>query len=140
MANQEKIVPDLEVIQTRLNAGLAKAQELTDRIMAYGRDIIEAAVQGSRIWANGTQNISDRAISAIQSLARETVTAGKALAAARSPEAIADAHTNGLRAALEIISNETKAVTETTTALTTESLSVLANRVTAAREVFTKAA
>src|SRR4051794_34586280 len=76
MANQvtitSKIVPDLEVVQTRLNAGLAKAQEFTDRFTVYSRDNIEAAVQGGRIWADGTQKISNRVIFAIQSLARES--------------------------------------------------------------------
>ena len=54
--------PTLDSVQSRLNAGLAKAQDVTDRIMVYGRGNIDATLQGGRIWADGTRTIRDREI------------------------------------------------------------------------------
>ena len=132
--------PSLDTVQSRLNAGLAKAQDVTDRIMAYGRGNIDATLQNSRIWADGTRTIYDRVLGTVKTTARLTVETGKALAAARSPEAFVTAQANGVRTALELVSTETQALAETATGLTRQSLTVIADRADAARAIFRHAA
>ena len=132
--------PSLDTVQSRLNTGLAKAQDVTDRIMVYGRGNIDATLQGGRIWADGTRTIRDRVLGAVKTTARLTVETDKALAAARSPEAFVTAQADGVRAALELVSTETQALTETATGLTRQSLAVIADRADAARAIFRHAA
>jgi hypothetical protein len=131
---------NLETGQSKLNAGLAKAQDVTDRVMAYGRGNIDAALQGNRIWADGTRTICDRLLGAAKTAARQTGETVKALAAARSPEVLVTVQANGIRAALELVSTETQALTETATGLAKQSLSVIADRADAAHTIFKRAA
>ena|SRR5689334_13305610 len=130
----------LDTVQSRLNAGLAKAQDVTDRVMAYGRGNIDATLQGGRIWADGTRTVYDRVLGAVKTTARLTAETGKALAAARSPEAFVTAQANGVRAALELVSTETQALAETANGLTRQSLAVIADRADAACAIFKHAA
>jgi hypothetical protein len=132
--------PNLNAVHSKLNASLAKAQEVTDRVIIYGRGNIDATLQGNRIWAGGTRAICSRVLSAMKIAGRQTVEAGKALAAARSPEAFVAAQANGVRAALELVSTETQALTEAATGLARQSLGVIADRVDAAGTIFKRAA
>jgi hypothetical protein len=59
-------LPNLDVVQSKLNSGLAKAQDVTDRVLAYGRGNIDATLQSNRIWADGTRTILDRVLSAVK--------------------------------------------------------------------------
>jgi hypothetical protein len=132
--------PNLNAVHSKLNASLAKAQEVTDRVIIYGRGNIDATLQGNRIWAGGTRAICSRVLSAMKIAGRQTVETGKALAAARSPEAFVAAQANGVRAALELVSTETQALTEAATGLARLSLGVIADRVDAAGTIFKRAA
>jgi hypothetical protein len=93
-------LPKLDAVHSKLNASLAKALEVTDRVIAYGRGNIDATLHGNRIWAEGTRAIRDRVLSAVKTTGRQTVETGKALAAARSPEAFVAAQANGVRASV----------------------------------------
>jgi len=133
-------LPNVDTVQSKLNSRRAKAQDLTDRVLAYGRGNIDATLQSNRIWADGTRTILDRALSAVKTAGRQTVETGKALAAARSPEAFVGAQASGVRAALELVSTETHALTETATGLAKQSLAVAAERANAAGTLFKRAA
>ena len=132
--------PKLDAVHSKVNASLAKALEVTDRVITYGRGNIDATLLGSRIWAEGTRAIRDRVLGAVKMAGRQTVETGKALAAARSPEAFVAAQANGVRAALELVSTETQALTETSTGLAKQSLAVIADRADAAGTIFKRAA
>jgi len=136
--NTPALNPD--TVQSKLNAGLAKAQDVTDRMIAYGRSNIDAALQSNRIWTDGTRAILDRVLSAAKTAGRQTVETGKTLAAARSPQAFVAAQANGVRAALELVSTEAHALTETTGGLAKQSLTVIADRADAATAIFKHAA
>jgi hypothetical protein len=131
--------PKLDAVHPKVNASLAKALEVTDRVISQGRGNIDATLLGNRIWAEGTRAIRDRVLSAAKMAGRQTVETGKALAA-RSPEAFVAAQANGVRAALELVSTETQALTETATGLAKQSLAVIADRADAAGTIFKRAA
>jgi len=134
------LLPDLSAVQSKLNAGLSKAQDLTDRVMAYGRGNVDAVLQGSRLWADETRKVVDRAVSTAQTAAKQTVETGKALAAARSTEAFVSAQATGARTALDLVSAETKALTDIAATLTQQTLTTIGDRAGAAREIFARAA
>lgn len=133
-------LPNLDAVRSKLNASLAKALEVTDRVMTYGRGNIDATLQGNHIWAEGTRAICDRILGAVKTAGRQTVETGKALAAARSPGAFVAAQASGVRAALELASTETQALTETATGVAKQSLAVIAERADAAGTIFKHAA
>jgi len=113
---------------------------VTGRVVVYGQGNIGATLQGNRIWVDGTRTIYDRVLGAMKAAAQQTVETGRALAAAHSPEAFVAAQANGVRAALELVSTETQALTETATELTKQSLAVIVDRADAARAIFKHAA
>jgi phasin family protein len=133
-------LPNLDTVQSKLNSGLAKAQDVNGRVLAYGRGNIDATVQSNRVWADGTRTILDRVLSAVKTAGRQTIETGKALAAARSPEAFVAAQANGVRAALERVSTEAQSLAETASGLAKQSLAVIADRADAAGAIFKQAA
>jgi hypothetical protein len=131
---------NLDIVQSKLNAGLTKAQDVADRVLAYGRGNIDATLQGNRIWADGTRTIGEHVLGAVKTAARQVAETSKALVAARSPEALVAAQATGVRAALELVSTESQVVAETVTGLAKQSLSVIADRADAAGAIFKHAA
>ena len=126
--------------QAKVKEGMEKAMKTAEELVAFGQGNLEAMVKSGQIWAAGMQDIGKQIAANAQASFDETMSAFKALTAAKSLKDAFDLQTSLARSTFEKTVTESGKLTDASVKLTEQALAPLTARFTLAVEKFAKSA
>ncbi len=130
----------IEQTQAGIKEGVEKAMKTTEELIAFGQGNLEAIMQSGQIWISGVQDLSKQVATTAQASFEDTLSAFKALTAAKSVKDAFDTQASLARTTLDKAISESGRFTEASFKLTERALAPLTARVTLAVETFVKQA
>lgn len=137
---QAEVKATLEKTQADVKANVEKALKTAEQFLSFGQGNVEAIVKSSQIWVAGVQDLSKHVAATAQAQLDQTVSAWKALAAAKSLKEALDLQTGLARTSLEKAVAETGKLTDASLKLAEQAMAPITARVTLAVEKFGRSA
>jgi phasin family protein len=122
---------------TKAMANLTKTSE---RMISFGKDNVEAIMKSGRIWAAGSQAISETIATTVQAHLDQTMSAWKALIAVKSLKEATDLQTSLTQRSFQTAFGEAGKVTDATMRLAEQTMTPIIERFILAAEKFTRPA
>ncbi|HTW28668.1 MAG TPA: phasin family protein [Acetobacteraceae bacterium] len=126
--------------QAKVKESMDKAMQTAEEIVAFNQGNLEAVVKSGQIWAAGVQDLSRQAVATAQARMDETMSAFKAVTAAKSLKEAVELQSGFARSSVEKALAEAGRVTEASFRLAEQSFAPIAARVSLAVEKFGKTA
>ena len=129
----------LEQAQATVRDGMQKAMKTAEEMFAFGQGNFDAVTKSGQIFATGMQDMTQLFTAAARASFDDTVSAFKALGAAKSVKEAMDLQTSLLRSTMEKAVSQTSRITDSSIKLSEQAFAPIGARLSLAAEKFGRA-